>query len=245
MPGELVLDAEVDEPLAVPDSGADIVIDLDVGRSFVFGLEGPLYDFLFVPHLRAVNSTATGSLAGRVFGDADDDGIPEPLEHASITVFRGNPAEPAYTWRVRATGHTGPDGTYTVGFLNAGTHLVQVDAPFSAGLGSRTTSGIVIIAGRETEYSVTLPSFEAASIEIEGPRTVSVGDSTVLRAIVRDANGVIVPNPSVRWQSLDTGVATVTDIGEYATVRAWAPGVATILLTSLGRTDSIGITVSQ
>jgi hypothetical protein len=74
---------------------------------------------------------------------------------------------------------------------------------------------------------------------------MSVGDSTVLRAVVRDASGVIVENPSVRWQSLVPAVASVSDIGEYATVRGWTPGVAPILATSLGLTDSIDVTVSQ
>lgn len=241
--GELRLFALVEEPLAIADSGAQIVIDFDVGRSFAYGLFSPLYDFAFLPVIRAVNSATTGSLSGRVFGDADGDGVPEPLENAAVTVLRGDPNEPAYTWWVAATGHTGPDGRYTVGFLLAGAYVVQVDAPLSAVLGSVTTSGIAVVSGQETTHSVTLPVFDGSSIVIEGVRTIGVGDTTVLYVVVRDQNGVAVTNPTVRWQSLNAAVAAVSDLGEYATVFGLAQGVAPIIATSLGLSDSIDVVV--
>jgi uncharacterized protein YjdB len=121
--------------------------------------------------------------------------------------------------------------------------VVQVDAPLSAVLGSVTTSGIVIVAGQETTHSVTLPVFDGSSVVIEGVRTIAVGDTTVLRAVVRDTNGVAVTNPTVRWQSLNAAIAAVSDIGEYATVFGLAQGVAPIIATSLGLSDSIDVVV--
>jgi hypothetical protein len=241
--GDLRLFALVEEPLAVADTGAQIVIDFDVGRSFAYGLFNPLYDFTFLPVIRAVNSAATGDLTGRVFGDADGDGVPEPLENAAVTVLRGDPNEPAYTWWMVATGHTGPDGRYTVGFLLAGAYVVQLDAPLSAVLGSVTTSGITVVAGQQTTHSATLPVFDGSSIVIEGVRTIAVGDTTVLHAVVRDTNGVAVTSPAVRWQSLNGVVAAVSDFGEYATVFGLSQGVAPIIATSLGLSDSIDIVV--
>ena len=242
--GNLPMYAFVEGAVAVLGDGAEIVIDLDVGRSFAYGLGDPLHDFIFIPVIRAVNSAATGTLTGRVFGDADGDDIPESLANASITVFAGNPAEPSYTWRVVATGHTDAEGQYTVAYLLAGSYVVQVDAPTTAALGSVTTTTIVIATGEETTHSVTLPAFYGSGISIEGPHTVAVGDTITLHAVVRDVLEARVTTPSVRWRSSNPETAGVCDIGEYTTVRGIAVGSSSVVATSLGLSDSITVTVT-
>ncbi len=242
--GHLAMYAFVEGSMAVLGDGAEIVIDLDVGRSLAYGLGDPLHDFIFVPVIRAVNSAATGRLTGRVFGDADGDEIPESLGNASITIFAGNPAEPSYTWRVVATGHSDVEGRYTVAYLLAGSYVVQVDAPTTATLGSVTTANIVITAGEETTHSVTLPAFDGSGISIEGPHTVAVGDTITLHAVVRDALEARVTTPSVRWRSSNPEIAVVRDIGEYTAVRGIVAGNASIVATSLGLSDSIAVTVT-
>jgi hypothetical protein len=149
--------ALVEEPLAVTEAGCQIVVDFDVGQSFVFGLENPLFDFLFVPFVRAVDKSVTGFLSGMVLGDIDGDQFQEPVENAVITVLRGNSTEPPSSWSITATGHTDPDGRYSVGFLLAGTYTVQVTAPGSAVLGATTTPGVAIAVGQETTHTVVLP----------------------------------------------------------------------------------------
>jgi hypothetical protein len=91
--------------------------------------------------------------------------------------------------------------------------------------------------------SVTLPALDASSITVEGARSIAVGDTALLRAVVRDGVGVVVENPAVRWQSLNPAVANVSDIGEYATVLGVADGVAPIVATTLGLSDSIDVVV--
>lgn len=149
--------ALVEEPLVVTEAGCQMVVDFDVGQSFVFGLENPLFDFLFVPFVRAVDKSLTGFLSGTVLGDSDHDQLQEPIENAAITVLRGNPTEPPSSWSIIATGHTDLDGHYSVGFLLAGTYIVQVTAPGSAVLGATTTPGVAITVGQETTHSVVLP----------------------------------------------------------------------------------------
>jgi len=242
--GDLAMYAFVEGPVAVLGDGAEIVIDLDVGRSFAYGLLDPLHDFIFMPVIRAVNGAATGTLSGRVFGDANGDEIPEALEDAAITVFSGNHTEPSYTWRIAATGHTDPDGRYKVAYLPAGSYIVQVDAPATANLGNVTTTNVIIAAGEETTHSVTLPVFGAATLSIEGEPVVTVGDTITLHAVVRDAFGVRIAAPSVRWQSSHPEIATVRDIGEYTTIGGISAGSALVVATSLGISDSITVTVT-
>src|SRR5437762_3350289 len=51
--------AFVEYPVNVPTQGADIVLDFDVGQSFLFNYYGT-NEFDFTPHLRAINSAAAG-----------------------------------------------------------------------------------------------------------------------------------------------------------------------------------------
>ncbi len=155
--GSTSIFALVEEPLEIAEAGCHIVIDFDVGQSFVFGLGDPLFDLLVVPSVRAVDESLTGFLSGTVLGDVDGDQLQEPIENAAIIVLRGNPTEPPSSWSITATGHTDPDGHYSVGFLLAGTYIVQVAVPGSAVLGTTTTPGVAITVGQETTHSVVLP----------------------------------------------------------------------------------------
>jgi hypothetical protein len=152
--GDIPLYPLVEQPIELAGTAVEIVIDFDVGRSFVYGLLDPLHDFAFVPALRAVNRDLTGTLTGTVLGDANGDLVPEAIEDATISVLSGNPSG---LW-VSATGRTAADGSYAVRFLLQGTYVVQVEAPGATELGSDTTLGINIVAGAETTHSVTLPS---------------------------------------------------------------------------------------
>src|SRR5437660_12860835 len=57
--------AFVEYPVNVPTQGADIVLDFDVGQSFLFNYYGT-NEFDFTPHLRAIHSAAPGAIAGVV-----------------------------------------------------------------------------------------------------------------------------------------------------------------------------------
>ena len=80
----------------MPTDGADIVIDFDVGRSFLYNFRGT-NEFTLAPQLRAINSAATGSIAGTVTSDYT--GQTRPIVNANVTVCGGNSTcEPPYAY---------------------------------------------------------------------------------------------------------------------------------------------------
>jgi len=166
--GELALHALVEEPLAVPEGGAQLVIDFDAGRSFTNQLADPLHDFAFMPFLRAVNAAATGALRGTVHGDLDGDGTLEPVRDAAITVYRGDPAQPPETWSVTATGHTGVDGAFVVAFLLAGSYIVRAEAPAATLLAALTVAHVSVAAGDDVSLPLVLSPVGGTSPTIGG-----------------------------------------------------------------------------
>lgn len=166
--GEFPVHARVDEAMAVPVEGSRIVIDFDVGTSFTNALADPLHDFLFVPFLRAVDAGVTGTLRGTVRGDIDGDGIPDPVASAGVSVYRGAATEPPDTWTLVATGHTDGAGGFVVGFLLAGTYIVQADAPAGLTLGSQTAAHVRIAAGQDVSLPLVLPRIVATSPQPTG-----------------------------------------------------------------------------
>jgi hypothetical protein len=234
----LTLLAAVQGTLEVPDTGAAIVIDFDVGRSFLYNEADRSFDF--IPWLRAVNRAATGSIGGLV--TRDDGGSPVPVEDATVTVYSGNPAYPP-TWFVAGSGHSGPDGRYRVAFLLAGSYIVRIEIPGAAGLEPSVQSEVPVSVGLETAHSVTLHAAGGARITIQGLLDIDVGATTTLEATVTDAGGQAVPDPPVTWSSLNAFVATVSGTGTVATVTGHHPGLASIVASSGGLVNSVSLRV--
>lgn len=170
--GRPTLYAFVERPLAVPQEGGSIVIDFDVGRSFLC-LTSTCPPFTFSPVLRAVEEAATGSISGTVTGDtpASD---PTPIAFATITVLSGDPSQPEDTWAVRATGQTDAHGAYVIPFLNAGTYIIRAEAPRGSDLPPAVRSNVVVRAEEET----TGQDIELQYVGLPGALPV---DSTVAR----------------------------------------------------------------
>lgn len=248
--GEIVLYAIVEEPLTVSAIGGVIVIDFDVGRSFLYNLTGNR-DFLMIPRLRAVNSAGTGSIAGVVTAP-DIEGNPTPIKNANITVFTGDPSRSSLTWNVEATGRTAAAGNYKVAFLPAGKWIVKVEQPDLPGLDPVTIPNVIVTAGGTATLPVFLPRAGAGGtfIRITGPDTVGYGGTIVLLAAVGDANGIPVASPQVTWLSRDTAVAAVlqdsgftADSLSRATVLGRGVGRAWIVASSGALHDSAEIEV--
>src|SRR5438309_3696084 len=240
--GRWTLYAWVQPPFSVGDAGADIVLDFDVGLSFPYDLFGDGH-FAFGPWLRAVNSAATGAIAGTV--TTDYTGTTTPLRNASITVYAGGVPTSTSGYPIVATGHSDGTGQYRVAFLPAGTYGIVVTAPYNPYVASVSVADVQITAGATVTESVTLPAAGAGSayIHIAGPTTVGVGGSIWLQAAVVDSNGNPVQNPSVTWTSSDTSVATSSGVGAVDSVQGRSARTATITAMSLGMRDSIAVTV--
>lgn len=248
--GEISLYALVEEPLAVSATGGEIVIDFDVGRSFLYNLTGNK-DFVMIPVLRAVNSAATGTITGTVTAP-DIEGTPTPVHNANVTVYSGDPGRSSQTWSIVATGRTDAQGHYTVAFVSAGTYIVRFEQPDLPGLAPATATNVVVTAGGTTTLDAALPRAGAGGtfIHIAGPDTVGYGGTIVLLAAVGDSNGIPEQSPQVNWLSRDTSIALVlqdsgftADSLSRATILGRGVGRAWIVATSGALQDSVSIEV--
>ncbi|HET9710105.1 MAG TPA: DUF4382 domain-containing protein [Gemmatimonadales bacterium] len=219
--GEVALYALVERPLAVAATGGDIVIDFDVGRSFLYHFTNS-YDFVMLPTLRAVIGAATGSIAGTVTGP-DIEGNPTPIKNADITVFGGDPNRFSGTWYVVATGRTDAQGHYQISFIDAGSWIVQAEQPDLPGLAAAVTPNVAVSAGHTTQVNLALQrQAQGSFIHISGPSSVGFGGTTELIAAVGDSNGIPEARPQVTWTSRNPAVASVlldsSSVGDSASI---------------------------
>ena len=70
----------VEEPMAIDENGEDIVIDFDVGRSFL--PDSSTDGFMFIPFLRAITRAGSGGIEGTLVNA--ETGHPIPLAAVSI-----------------------------------------------------------------------------------------------------------------------------------------------------------------
>jgi uncharacterized protein YjdB len=243
--GLIALHAQVEEPLALITDASDveIVIDWDVGRSFLYNYYDTTGTFTLIPWLRAVHKAFTGTLAGIVTSDYT--GTTQAIANANVSVYSGDPNRSA-SWYLVATGRSNAAGFYRVAFLGSGTYIVRVEQPDYPFLAASITPVVEIAGGDTTNLPVSLTEAGAggAYLQITGPTSVGVGGRITLFAAVGGANGDPVPNPAVSWTSSDPAIAEVLGIGDTASVTGRQPGSATIIATSDTLSDSITIQVT-
>ena len=231
--------ALVEYPVAVPTDGAEIVIDFDVGRSFLYNFRGT-NEFTLAPQLRAINSAATGSIAGTVTSNYT--GQTQPIANANVTVCGGSSVcDPFYSYVV-ATGRTDATGHYKIAFLRAGSYIMRFEQPDYPFLAPATQSGVDVSVGQTTNVSASLPQAGSggAYIHISGPSSVGVGGRLYLYASVGDSTGKPDYGAKVTWTSSDTSVAAfvVTGDSTAAVLEGRKAGVTTVYATSGGLTDT-------
>ncbi|HEX9611692.1 MAG TPA: DUF4382 domain-containing protein [Gemmatimonadales bacterium] len=243
--GLITMYALVMEPLfSLADaSEVEIVIDWDVGRSFLYDYYGT-HEFTVMPWLRAVHSAFTGNIEGTV--SSDYTGQTAPIKNANITVYSGDPGQPSNTWWVAATGRTDDQGHYRIAYVGSGTYIVRFEHPLYAFLAPVTRTGVEVTNGGTATVSVSLPEAGASGepyLRISGPSSVGIGGTITLRAAVGDQSGNPVASPSVTWTSSDPGIAEVTGVRDTAGVYGRQAGFATITATSNGLSDAITVEV--
>ena len=203
--GQVALHAQVEEPLALitDESQLEIVIEWDVGRSFLYNYFDSTGTFTLIPWLRAVHKAFTGTLAGTVTSDYS--GSTQPIANANVSVYGGDPNRSS-TWYVVATGRSDAAGFYRVAFLGSGTYIVRVEQPEYPFLRASITPAVEIVAGDTTHVAVSLTEAGGGGAYLQittSTTSVGVGGRITLLAAVGDANGDPVPNPSVSWTSSD------------------------------------------
>ena len=238
--GRQALHAFVEAAMAVPDSGADIVLDFDVGRSFPYDSLGD-GAFDFFPFIRAVNEDATGSISGTVSSDTSA-GPAGPVANATVSVYGGGPGN----WDVRSTGTTDAAGHYKLAYLLPGNYIVGVEPQAPSNLAGDLDSTIVVTRGADTPHSVVLSAFRGAVL-INGASSMPVNRTNRLEAFVIDGQHQQDPNAPVAWLNLDTNVldlATYPESTHVARVTSKIVGTGRIVASSGGLADTLNIRVA-
>ena len=169
--GRPVLNATIEEQILVPDTGAVVVIDYDVGMAFIPPQEvdptSTDSGFIFSPVLRAADATRTGSIAGVVRAQSVTG---PPVADASLRLYLGNPANPENTWPVLANAKTDAGGAFRFAYVTqssywsrfpvraGNTYIVAADPPAGTALGRALVPNLQVSARVETPTgTIVLP----------------------------------------------------------------------------------------
>jgi len=142
----------LDEPIQLTQDGEEMILDFDIGRSFVMRGNTPANGFNFKPVIRAV-AQFTGSVSGSVHansatGPAVADATVEVLKNGSAL----NDTEQA---DVVATTKTVADGTFGIRFLLPGTYVLRATPPTASGFKpALLPGGLTITSGTTTANQV-------------------------------------------------------------------------------------------
>lgn len=169
--GRPVLNALINEEIAVSPGGAIVVIDYDVGQAFIpkQELEPGSTDsgFIFSPVLRAADANRSGWITGTVRAKSV---AGTPVANASLRLYLGQPGTDENTWIMLGTAKTDATGLFRFSMvprsayweqipIHAGkTYIVSADAPPSAALGRTLVSNLSVFAATGTETgTIVLP----------------------------------------------------------------------------------------
>jgi hypothetical protein len=145
--GQTGIKVLLDEPFVVTNGTTDMLLDFDVGRSFVMrGNSISENGLLFKPVIHMATATAAATLSGTVVGDS---ATGAPIDGASIEVLKDGTAltdtDPA---NVIQTGVTDANGNFTIAFIPVGTYVVRATPPAaSLYTPALLTGGVTITAG--------------------------------------------------------------------------------------------------
>jgi len=227
----------VEAPVNIPDTGAVIVLDFDVGRSFQYNNWGD-GAFDFFPWIRAVNRAATGNIAGTVRSDTST-GSAGPVESATVTTWGGGPGN----WYILSTGKTDAAGHYRLAYLLPGTYIVGVDPPPGHNFTSALDSNVAVNRGFETVHNVTLSAFRGG-IFILGASSMLVNHTNQLEARVVTAQHQQDTTAAVVWSNLDTAVLGLRDSLRFAYVTSKRAGTGRVVAASGSLADTLVISVA-
>ena len=125
---------------------------------------------------------------------------------------------------------------------NTGVATVDLNGMVTA-TGPGTASITATAEGKNDVATITVTQAPVASVSITpSPLSMSVGQSTTLTAVLKDAADNLLSGRPVEWSSSNTGVASISASG---VVTAVAAGTTTITATSEGKSGSSTVTVSN
>ena len=149
----------LDQAISLTENGSVVVLDFDVGRSFVMrGNSIKNNGLLFKPVVRGTATDITGSASGVVRGDNATGPV---VAEATVEVLKaGTTIDNTDDANIVATGKTNASGAFKFAFLLPGTYVLRATPPagsvykpallaggFSVTTGQETT-GLNVILGR-------------------------------------------------------------------------------------------------
>jgi hypothetical protein len=159
--GIATLNATVEDNIAVPDEGTDVVLDFDVGRAFIDPAEvSPpcgCAGFIFSPVLRAAQVERTGSLTGVVRLGSP---IGEGVVGATVELKLGNPNNPPNTWSTISTTKSEANGIFKFAYVTQSAFYTRTDPTrmyivvATAASGQSSPRGETVIKGADNGAGV-------------------------------------------------------------------------------------------
>lgn len=160
--GIATLNATVEDNITVPDEGTDVVIDFDVGRTFLDPTGGAgNAGFVFSPVLRAAQVARTGSVSGTVkLGSATG----PAADQATVELKLGDPTSPANTWSTLSTARTDANGNFKFPYVMRSSFYTTTNPSYSymvvatKGSGQSAAKTVTVVAGADNPAGVvTVP----------------------------------------------------------------------------------------
>src|SRR5687767_8920504 len=143
-PGKSGIKIRLDEPIDIDDTTTVLMLDFDVGRSFVLrGNSLKNNGLLFKPVIRAVSNQSTGRVSGSVRGDTN---AGAGIAGATVEVLKnGTSLNDSNDNNVIATTVTNGSGNYSFNFLPPGTYVIRATPPAASGYKPALLSGTVTV----------------------------------------------------------------------------------------------------
>lgn len=148
--GQTGIKVFLDAPIEVVEGSSVMVLDFDVGMSFVLrGNSISNNGLLFKPVIRATASEFTGSVSGTVLAETAEG---EPVEGASVELLvDGTLLADANEANVVATTATDASGNFAFGFILPGSYEIRVTPPDGSPLATAMLDGgVTVVSGTET-----------------------------------------------------------------------------------------------
>ena len=141
---------KLDQPISLTEGGSVVILDFDVGRSFVMrGNSIKNNGLLFKPVVRGTAVDITGSASGVVRGD---DATGPVVADATVEVLKdGTAIDNTDDANIVATGKTDANGAFKFAFLLPGTYELRATPPAgSVYKPALLSSGFTVTTGVET-----------------------------------------------------------------------------------------------
>jgi hypothetical protein len=163
--GRPVLNADIQDQIVVPDSGAVVVIDYDVGKAFINPQDvdptSTDQGFIFSPVLRAMDKKRSASITGTVRAHTSTG---TAVANASLRLYVGNPNSPENNWGVIATAKSDASGVFRFAYVPrlslftqpGWSYMVAADPPSGSSLGRQIVTNVSAFAGQETAIGIVI-----------------------------------------------------------------------------------------